>query len=250
MSLNDERFFAAIPFEVRAKIWELTIVPRILNFNYDFDRILESSPRYKPEEGRRNFSVDDNDTLDIPALSVCRESRKLAMTKGYRPWKVQNISWEFRQMMWNPAFDTISFGEYWTGVYLILMFGSDFPVEKRLVKYLALTSSSWAYPHNNSFPDTGNLIEFDSLREICVIVDVPYEYQRCIDSGLSDDPWAIPQAIAQNLSTVAEDFEKSDWKTPYIRAVQSEEGILGGETLQLVLRQYPCPGIDTLLSTK
>jgi hypothetical protein len=50
------------------------------------------------------------------------------MTKGYRPWKVQNISWEFRQMMWNPALDTVSFGEYWTGVHLILMFGSDFPV--------------------------------------------------------------------------------------------------------------------------
>jgi hypothetical protein len=105
------------------------------------------------------------------------------------------------------------------------------------VKYLALISSSWAYPHNNSFPDTNNLIDFDSLREICVIADVPYEYQRCIDSGVNDDPWAIPQAIAQNLSTVAEeDFDKSDWKTPYIRVVQSEECILGGEALQLVLR--------------
>jgi len=44
-----------------------------------------------------------------PLLSVCRESRDIALEKGYRAWKMYDQNGGIREVMWNPGVDVVLF---------------------------------------------------------------------------------------------------------------------------------------------
>jgi len=77
--------------------------------------------------------------------------------------------------MWNPELDTISFNRIW-GTSPIFFFDLIFPVETKQVRYLAVSSSLWS-DHENHLWDTSYLCEFESLRRLSVVVDIPHEYE-------------------------------------------------------------------------
>jgi hypothetical protein len=139
--------FTSLPLEIRYIIWELTFTPRVVSLIYDQIHY-EDNPNVffpvlkAPHEVR--FSIADNNLPIINALSVCQESRNFAKKKGYQPWKLQNLSDEAKQVMWNPALDTVSCGASWRlfdNYTPTPTFFCQFPVETHLVQYLALPSS-------------------------------------------------------------------------------------------------------------
>jgi hypothetical protein len=190
----------------------------------------------------KNFSafltVGNNKPESISALSVCTESRDIALGCRYRSWKMRNLKGEVLNMMWSPQLDIIDFldGMASTSSYVgpapnpLALFEKQFPDEVKEVRFVALSSSHWELNLHKSVDGVWPLIDFTSLRELAVVVDQEHE-QTCVDaleSALSAvaannasapnafappptafggtniviGPWAIPQDLEQNLDAL------------------------------------------------
>lgn len=125
--------FPRFPIEIRLSIWEATFPSRSLRFEYTG---MTWQPLYMgPKRDKSEFVVDMKerlladpllrkpmwDTEPIPAepilpivaLQVCQESRRCALTAGYRIWRerlefdqpedVEGSFWAY----WNPKYDAV-----------------------------------------------------------------------------------------------------------------------------------------------
>jgi hypothetical protein len=254
--LSTFHLFTSLPLEIRYMIWELTFIPRVIELLYDqlyYQEEDDDSSSSNPEVTEDvRFSIADDDLPLIAALSVCQESRRFAKKSGYRPWKLQNLSDEIKQVMWNPAFDTVSCGEMW-GYNINLYTPSwtlykQFPIEAKLVRFMALPSSQWLDVHDESRCefDSGGYVEFKSLKEICIVIDIPSEYNWAVQCMESFPGWnfrgpvLLPDSIEEYLVKENSLRSGSNWEVPTLRVVECAKVILSSKTRRFVLRCRSC----------
>lgn len=260
---STDRYFPSLPLELRLMIWELTLTPRVIPliceraYYEDFvgvDRFV-STPE-GPEA--LEFAIADNDIPIVSALYICQESRRVALNRGYRPWKLYNLSNEIKLVMWNPAIDTVYFGDSFAPDGLLRVMSQRYPIETQQLRHMALPTKHWGSANNGVQVERVDYwMQFENLEDLCVVIDLPYEYQKAVYAklpsqefpGLNPHPWTIPFDIEADF----EEFyqrEVPEFKIPILRVVEDEEDILSGQSMEMVLRCHPCEDMHYLLRTK
>ncbi|KAF4628992.1 hypothetical protein G7Y89_g9156 [Cudoniella acicularis] len=210
-----------------------------------------------------------NEILSIPSLTLCKESRNYAISRGYRTWKLQNTSGKTRDVMWNPTFDTVfcdGFGQdLGKNFFYAKSFALQFPLETRELQFLALLSSHWTSGVHHSSSALSRLplspkrtsAQFKALLEICVVFDEPYEseYVRIIGSLQKQSsklpppilPWTVPIDIEAELRAENLQHLDAEWAVPNVRFVGSQDKIITGPDETGTLRCFPCPDMFKLM---
>jgi hypothetical protein len=254
--------FSSLPLEIRLIIWDIAFTPRVIsllydqlhwrcnpNGSYDADSIRPELPN------DARFSIAEDDLPLISALSVCLKSQNFAKKKGYRTWKLRNISDETKQVRGNPNFDVVCCGESWQPLVSVytpsIELSRQFPLETTLIRYLALPSSQWW-----GIPEVDNVsfVDFKNVREICTVVDIPMEYTWAVGFkknrvDTNQAPFILPDAVKDDFLK-----EKNQWldlgrSVPIFRAVTSVKDILSGETRKFMLRCRLCMDMHDILLT-
>ncbi|KAE8444978.1 hypothetical protein EG329_014106 [Mollisiaceae sp. DMI_Dod_QoI] len=208
------------------------------------------------------------------ALEVCRESRSFALKAGYREW-TQIVPSGRMTMFWNPAYDTVSLPEFFDSrrrqhvFVLIDGFCRQFPDQAREVRYLAVPSCLWNYEESEGEGEGVSMNErmvgkwrvFECLREIAILLDEGYETYR-EDLIAERIPEEEEVAAAAHCCVFPDDVVKGlqegkkaraewkDWRVPRVRLVGDEEGVLKGESLQMMLRCDPCPDLRRFMASR
>ena len=258
--------FPNLPKELRLQIWEHTLQPRALTLHCATDRsagaiepfllkLFVSSPR------RTIFPLNKQDAVDelvrlspsnIPplgALAACEESRSVALSRGYRAWRMDNKAGEVLDVMWHPDIDIVCF----SGPHLRLLpqlyteiFYLQFPHEATEVRKIAIPSSHWRESWGERLDRIEHWLKFGSLREIILVVDKAFEtkivrrleeHQQPNEGG---GPWFVPGNIEEALEKAKLMKPGIDWQVPSVRVVRDEASVLKVHDLELALRCYPC----------
>jgi hypothetical protein len=184
-------------------------------------------------------------------MAVCRESRAVLLSNGYKRWKIVHQNGQVRYVTWKPSIDTVflkedSFHHFYEPLHL---FYKQFPTQVLEVDRIAIPSSLW--DRGASHAPTRQFvppIPF-KLRELIVVVDDEFErayVERLKAWGVAPSPnnpetWVIPRDIATVLER--EGRHSSLWTVHKVRIVRGERGVLSGDDLELRLRCYPCEAL-------
>jgi len=200
---------------------------------------------------------------DSPAtFSVCRESRAVAQSSGYKLWRFENAYGRSKEIMWNPKIDTILLHtQVFFDKSVLDVFVAQFLLQLKEVRRLAVWSNLWLRDDEFPLRRLSHLTLFDSLKEFIVVVDEEWERKISTEIGVhrvpfqqqQSTPWIIPQVVNEALNEAkkraAWSFPNSktpgkNWNVPVVRVVRDEGGILTGENKEMALRCFPCYALN------
>lgn len=254
LNFTEFTFFPTLPGELRCLIWEHSFSPRVVSLIVD---------SYAPNSpGSQNELYIKLPVLaKVSALQTCKESRKVALTQGYKAWNVEGAD-EATNMMWNPRIDVVFISGPYAKDMCMHTLHRLFPSETTAITRLALETSIFprGMPHDRR-RQLRQWVTCASLAELILVYDDVYERQ-CVQTAkdvfyelkATSCPWSIPRDFEYSLKTLdsvmpavpvvgEEGIRRTE--LPKIRVVDNEEGIINGESLELNLRCWPCRDVGT-----
>ena len=124
----------------------------------------------------------------------------------------------------------------------------NYPTETKEVKYLAVPTRFWPRRKHDYIEVVWPLIDFLSLKELAVVIDMNYE-DRCAANISWDGTWMIPENLEDKLDALRAHYEKYGPeyhplpKKPSVRVVMDKKGVLSGEDLHVNLRGETLTGL-------
>jgi len=275
--MTKETIFS-LPKPVRDIIWEMTITSRVLSLQYrrvfhtEYDNIHRTFPIRLSPQANDTCSflyILCNDISSITTLSICQDSRKYALSRGYRAWNLQDMAGRTRSVMWNPVLDTVFLDGLTQKLGKIFFYDDtiiqQFPVEVSELRFLAVLSSHWPTEvyqgHWQLSPDQRlpKVLspQFNALTELCVVFDAPYEsaYVQKIESSPNQSlnlphlstSWQIPADIENEFKIEKARMSESQSNVPKVRFVKNQNQIIDGSGESAILRCFPCPYLFKLM---
>ncbi|KAE8445126.1 hypothetical protein EG329_013728 [Mollisiaceae sp. DMI_Dod_QoI] len=268
--------FLLLPKEIRTKIWAETLEPRVIPLSSkQFDlRSREAQRAFPLVGGDHPFKDFAEGDLSRPyyahlypyraqspvALSICSESRTVALSSGYLRWTFKSPMWGSRDLMWNPSIDTILFEKHFfpKSSSTFELFVKQFPREVLKVQKMAVKSSMWGWTAQSKVDMLYSLVEFEALDEFVVVVEENHEIfcseERARNPqyafGAQAVAWTVPQDVQHSLRAAKARLMLSpvvricsratQWTLPkVVRIVRSEEDLLRGVSEEMRLRGHP-----------
>ena len=268
-----------LPKPVRNILWEMTLTPRVLSLQYrrvfhaECDDIqcctLSIRPSPQTDDTCSFMYISCNNISSIPCLSICREARSYALSRGYRAWRLQDTLGRTRNVMWNPDLDTVFFDGLTQNLGRDFFYNDiiarQFPDEMMEVQFLALLSSHWPsevprispvqFRERHLLPEP--MLQFKALSELCVVLDGPYEFgyaqvikssqNRPVNAQQPSTSWTVPDDIEEVFRIEKTKAPESNSNVPKVRFVKSQHKIINGSGESMILRCYPCPDLFRLM---
>ncbi|KAF8858002.1 hypothetical protein BDZ45DRAFT_410486 [Acephala macrosclerotiorum] len=273
--------FQLLPAEVRSLIWVASLEPRIIPLSCELygykARSGDLSNVLYRDRVVHSFNLLSFDYLGIPkkpwykahiypypvqspvALSICRESRGVAVLSGYRVWKFESPLLGFRDVMWNPEIDTILFERHFLtrDAAMFDIFVDQCTEQMLEVQKMAVRSSLWGWRSQSKITPLFPLLHFSALKEFVVVVEEQHE--KCCSEWTAgvqratlapgERSWTLPQDLQKSLKEVKVELmlaavdavytRVEKWTPPAVRIVRSEEDLLRGGSEEMKLRCHP-----------
>lgn len=258
--------FPDLPKELRLQIWARAVEPRVLRLRCSIQPLhfynitpslyliggygpphqhftLNQPPR--PQEPYFTVHLEPHEYSPPPLVSVCKESRDIAFETGCKIWPMSSSS---NRVIWNPRLDSILLEEEHRVENPLDVFLQQFPEQAREVRRLAAWSSVWKRSAHADVEKLFPLMEM-ALDEFVVVADE--EFERLQVEALRTESrrgaqvaWKIPESLGICYLKAQARYLGSHpganvRKPPVMRVVQSPEGLLEGEALNLALRVWP-----------
>jgi hypothetical protein len=183
------------------------------------------------------------------ALSVCQESRRLALSKGYKAWRIERGDRKVRDLMWNPSMDTVLFVDAYAS-HCFDLFLEQFPEQVKEVENLALPDSFWL-AHNVIKPFTKMklwqpLMNFTALKRLFVRLDKESWESWVGELRRMDDPSSLfPNNVGRDLYDAAKEEYQENYPelcgpihvdVPTVSVMWSYDLVPRGEHIELQLK--------------
>jgi hypothetical protein len=261
---NATTSFNDLSQELQDTIWSYALGPRVISLTCfkclsTNHPIVATDPQgYHPVHlppGSRCAHLYDNDIRSPIALSVCRASRQIAQTKGYRTWKLIRSDLKVKLLVWNPIIDIVFF----PGIdrnYFNLFVKYLFPLAKEIQR-LAFSHSFWKESYGLREHNGGRgrrvsrglshmLNDGHSSLEVYFIIADKEFFATGVEGKSVDDLefWNAPWGIAKGFPGFWIDWTNSRNNTPEkpapsIRIVWNFKMILdGAASNSLSVRHY------------
>ena len=180
---------------------------------------------------------------------MCQKSRRLALSKGYKAWRIERRDGKVRDVMWNPSMDAILFVDAYTS-HCFDLFLEQFPEQVKEVENLALPDSFWL-ANNVIKPFTKTklwrpLMKFTTLKRLFVRLDKE-SWERWVGKlGRMDDPGSLfPNNVGRDLIDAAKEEYQDNHPTlccpihidaPRVSVMWSYDLVRRGEDIELQLK--------------
>jgi len=254
MSEESENFpiFTLFPKEIRLEIWEHSIEPRVITFEFEHYNF---NPRRAPQHlylvggdpPYTHFEIDvpqrptspyyivqacPRVLASPPLLSTCRESREVALRCGYRFWTIENQVLGRIDMMWNPSFDFVSLElSSLNDKPFLDVFVEQFPEQVKQIRHLAFWLPSWPEEEEEDVALWLFIPRFSKLAELAVIIE-PYDWHTPEDlaeavGGIKTSLTAAKDDLMQKATLGNENCRALEsWYPSKVRLVGGEHQLL------------------------
>lgn len=279
--------FPELPSEIRLLIWGLSLTARVITMKCElsgfspqdapeFRYLFGGDPPYThftvgvvphPNEPYYMGHLYPFRVTSPAAMSVCHESRDVALRAGYKRWNVRHPVWGSRKIVWNDSWDVLLFEKHplLSEDTILDLFVEQFPGMTRKVERIAMSSSLWPFWNRANINPVNNILDFKALRELVVVVDQKMEKDcskqiRDLRSGRNseEDAWVVPEAVIDSFEGIRRSYLLSGsrkrllaetWTSPEVRGVSSQSQILTEDSEDLKLRCFPCECLDRVSTT-
>ena len=209
-------FFPRLPKELRVKIWEYALRPRVIPLH-------RSNARFNTFNRRSVFLSLTTTHQCLQAIPrACAESLSV-FRKNYRDWPIWNFQKTAYSTAYDPRNDVVFFTVHSHQRYLE-EFILQYPEETRLMQTVAL-ASCFTDGERYTASILAYLRAFENLREIFIVLGERRKPQNV--SGVDDD--REPFIILEEAMKTLEGWKSErwpDWNIPVIRIVKSHHDIL------------------------